>query len=91
MTSSNIDEMIGVPPTRRPGPGDGHHHGQPPHQVLDLDAHGYSVLTVTPSAAQMDWYFLYDKTDPRSGQYHARSYRVLSGTQRVQPVSNPAG
>ncbi|MGP3705602.1 alkaline phosphatase D family protein [Gordonia paraffinivorans] len=92
VTSSNIDEMIGVPPDTA-GPAlataitTANHH----IRYCDLDAHGYSVLTVTPSAAQMDWYFVYDKTDPRSGQYHARSYRVLSGTQRVQPVSNPAG
>ena len=55
----------------------------------EFDAHGYSVLTVTPAATQMDWYFVHDKTNPRSGQYYARSYRVANGTQRVVPAGGP--
>ncbi|MDL9944811.1 alkaline phosphatase D family protein [Gordonia sp. ABSL11-1] len=90
VTSSNVDDIIGVPE---------HTVGNAvPAAIMaanhhvrwnDFDAHGYAVLTVTPSAAQMDWYFVNDKTDPRTGRYHARSFRVASGTQRVQPVGRP--
>jgi alkaline phosphatase D len=46
---------------------------------------------VTPAAVQMDWYFLADPADPASSIRHARSYRVRTGTQRVQRVSTPIG
>ncbi|AZG44126.1 alkaline phosphatase D family protein [Gordonia insulae] len=91
VTSSNIDDILEVPE---------HTVGAavPPaimaanHHVRwnDFDAHGYAVLTVTPAAAQMDWYFLADKTDPRTSRYHARSFRVASGSQQVRPVAGPA-
>ncbi|OLT47411.1 alkaline phosphatase [Gordonia sp. CNJ-863] len=91
VTSTNIDEMFNVPenttgPTIAAAFGAANHH----IRYCELDSHGYSVLTVTPSATQMDWYFLNDKTNPRSGQYCAKSFRVRSGTQRVQPVGRPA-
>lgn len=55
----------------------------------DLDAHGYGVFTVTAAAAQMDRYFLHDKNQRRTGQYHARSFRVRNGSTRVTPVTDP--
>ncbi|WP_040511676.1 alkaline phosphatase D family protein [Gordonia soli] len=90
VTSSNIDDILKVP-ERTVG-------AAVPAAITavnrhvrwnDFDAHGYSVLTVTPAAAQMDWYFLTDKADARSGDYHARSYRVPNGSQRVEPVTTP--
>ena len=90
VTSSNIDDILKVPE---------HTVGNavPPAIMAannhvrwnDFDAHGYSVLTVTPAFAQMDWWFLNDKTDPRTGQYHARSFRVRDGVARVTPVAWP--
>lgn len=90
VTSSNIDDILGVPE---------HTVGNAVpvaitaanHHVRwnDFDAHGYAVFTVTPAAAQMDWYFLADKADPRTARYHARSFRVASGSQRVHPVRTP--
>ncbi|GAB91952.1 alkaline phosphatase D family protein [Gordonia rhizosphera] len=90
VTSANVDDFLKVPE---------HTVGAavPPAIMAtnrhvrwnDVDAHGYGVLTVTPAASQMDWYFLVDKADPRTGRYHARSFRVRSGTQRVAPVSGP--
>ncbi|NDK90862.1 alkaline phosphatase [Gordonia desulfuricans] len=90
VTSSNIDDIVKVPE---------HTAGSVVSSALtavnrhvrwnDFDAHGYSVFTVTPAAAQMDWYFLNDKTDPKSGQYLAKSYRVGNGTQRVSPAAGP--
>ncbi|WP_020171502.1 alkaline phosphatase D family protein [Gordonia polyisoprenivorans] len=90
VTSSNIDDILGVP---------GHTAGAAVSPALmaanrhvrwnDFDAHGYAVLTVTPSAAQMDWWFVTDKTDARTGRYHGRSYRVTAGSPRVQPAASP--
>ncbi|MBD1321760.1 alkaline phosphatase D family protein [Gordonia hankookensis] len=91
VTSANIDDILGVPE---------HSVGAAvPTAIMaanrhvrwnDFDAHGYGVLTVTPAAAQMDWYFLVDKADPRTSSYHARSFRVPSGTPRVGSVAGPA-
>ena len=57
---------------------------------VDTDAHGYAVLTGTPAATQMDWFFVNNRADPRSGQRYGQSWRVPSGTQRVQPSGSPA-
>lgn len=90
VTSSNIDDILNVPE---------HTVGNAVPLAMtavnrhvrwnDFDAHGYSVLTVTPAAAQMDWFFLHDKADARSGQYHGRSYRVPHGVASVRPTAGP--
>ncbi|WP_419221336.1 alkaline phosphatase D family protein [Gordonia sp. CPCC 206044] len=92
VTSSNIDDILKVPE---------HTVGAavPPAIMAvnrhvrwnDFDAHGYGLLTVDAAAAQMDWYFVVDKADPHTARYHARSFRVRSGTQRVEPAARPAG
>ncbi|MGW9267356.1 alkaline phosphatase D family protein, partial [Gordonia terrae] len=91
ITSTNIDDMLNVP-ANTAGVAVSSAFGATNHHVRwsEFDAHGYSVLTVTPAATQMDWYFVHDKTNPRSGQYYAKSYRVASGTQRVVPAGGPA-
>jgi hypothetical protein len=33
---------------------------------LDMDSHGYGVLDITAARAQMDYYVLSDRTDPRA-------------------------
>jgi alkaline phosphatase D len=38
----------------------------------------------------MDWFFVNNRADPRSGQRYGQSWRVPSGTQRVQPSGSPA-
>ncbi|WP_237421714.1 alkaline phosphatase D family protein [Gordonia sp. SID5947] len=91
VTSSNIDDILGVPE---------HTVGAAvPTAIMaanrhvrwnDFDAHGYAVLTVTRAAAQMDWYFLVDKADPRTSRYHARSFRVRSGSPHVEAATGPA-
>ncbi|WP_238419158.1 alkaline phosphatase [Gordonia sp. 'Campus'] len=90
VTSTNIDDMLNVP-ANTAGVAVSSAFGATNHHVRwsEFDAHGYSVLTVTPAAAQMDWYFVHDKTDPRSGQYYAKSYRVPNGTQMVMPAGGP--
>jgi alkaline phosphatase D len=51
--------------------------------------HGYGVLTVMRQAAQMDWYFVSDRTRADSGEKHGVSFRVAAGTQRARRVSSP--
>ena len=90
VTSSNIDDILKVPANTLgaavpPAIMTANHHVR----WNEFDSHGYAVLTVTPAATQMDWYFVDEKADPKTGQRHARSFRVPSGSQRVQPVSRP--
>ncbi|WP_086827518.1 alkaline phosphatase [Streptomyces sp. NRRL B-24572] len=56
---------------------------------VDMDHHGYGVLDVTAARSQMDYYTVSDKTDPAATAAWARSYRTLSGTQRVERVYQP--
>ncbi|MFF0064783.1 alkaline phosphatase D family protein [Streptomyces sp. NPDC005279] len=56
---------------------------------LDMDSHGYGVLDVTAERSQMDYYVLSDKTKQDATSKWARSYRTLSGTQKVERVNQP--
>ncbi|MGW0901481.1 alkaline phosphatase D family protein, partial [Streptomyces goshikiensis] len=56
---------------------------------LDMDAHGYGVLDVTAERSQMDYYVVSDKRRQDATAAWARSYRTLSGTQKVERVSQP--
>ncbi|MFC4610228.1 alkaline phosphatase D family protein [Streptomyces maoxianensis] len=56
---------------------------------LDMDNHGYGVLDVTAERSQMDYYVLSDRTKQDATTKWARSYRTLSGSQRVERVSQP--
>ncbi|MFI1967691.1 alkaline phosphatase [Streptomyces cinnamoneus] len=56
---------------------------------IDMDSHGYGVLDVTAERAQMDYYVLSDKRDAKATASWARSYRTLSGTQKVERVDAP--
>ncbi|MCR5976238.1 alkaline phosphatase [Gordonia jinghuaiqii] len=90
VTATNVDDMFDVPPDTAGVALSTAFRGANHHvRFCELDAHGYSVLTVTPAATQMDWYFVHDKTNPRSGQFYAKSFSVASGTQRVAPVGRP--
>lgn len=54
---------------------------------LDTDSHGYGVLDITAARAQMDYYVLSDRTDPKATATWKRSYRTTAGTQKVERVS----
>jgi alkaline phosphatase D len=56
---------------------------------VDTDRHGYGVLDITADRAQMDYYVLSDRTDPNATSSWARSYRTLSGTQKLERVYSP--
>ncbi|MET8949493.1 alkaline phosphatase D family protein [Streptomyces sp. NPDC004393] len=56
---------------------------------VDTDRHGFGVLDVTASRAQMDYYVLSDRTDANATAKWERSYRTLSGTQKVERTYDP--
>ncbi|WP_130342204.1 alkaline phosphatase D family protein [Herbihabitans rhizosphaerae] len=92
VTSDNMDEILKVPPRTLTLAVEGGLTALNRHvKWLEFDSHGACVLEVTPSAAQVDWFFLADKTKPDSTLRHARSYRVQDGTQRVERVYSPIG
>ncbi|PXW35470.1 UNVERIFIED_CONTAM: alkaline phosphatase D [Williamsia faeni] len=91
VTSNNVDDIVGVPEYTAGAAAAGalttiNHH----LRWVDTDAHGYAVLTVTPAATQMDWFFITSREDPGSGQRYAQSWRVPNGARHVQPAPGPA-
>ncbi|MFD4900952.1 alkaline phosphatase D family protein [Streptomyces sp. NPDC058411] len=56
---------------------------------VDLDSHGYGVLDVTAERSQMDYYAVSDKTAKDATSSWVRSYRTLSGTQKIERVNAP--
>jgi alkaline phosphatase D len=92
VTSDNFDEILGTPPRTTSLVLEAAIQALNRHvKYVELDSHGASVLEVTPSGTQMDWYYLANKADPASAATWARSFRTRSGTQRVQSVGTPIG
>ncbi|MFC7492744.1 MULTISPECIES: alkaline phosphatase D family protein [unclassified Nocardioides] len=56
---------------------------------LDFDSHGFSVLDVTATRAQMDWYVIGDRADHATPITWSVSYRTRTGTGRVEQVGGP--
>ncbi|MCB5169631.1 alkaline phosphatase D family protein [Streptomyces bambusae] len=56
---------------------------------VDMDSHGYGVLDITAAQSQMDYYVLSDKRRADATSAWTRSYRTLSGTQKVERVYQP--
>jgi alkaline phosphatase D len=58
-------------------------------KYLDFDSHGFSVLDLTATRAQMDWYVIGDRADPAATATWATSYRTRTGTGRLEQVGRP--
>ncbi|MCC2279358.1 alkaline phosphatase D family protein [Streptomyces sp. ET3-23] len=92
VTADNLDDTLHVRPhTVSAAAGAAIRAANRHVKWVDMDSHGYGVLDVTRERAQMDYYVLSDKTDPKSAATWARSYRTRSGTQRVERVTSPVG
>ncbi|MQY15861.1 Phospholipase D [Streptomyces sp. RB5] len=90
VTSDNIDEITGLPAGTVSLIAEAAIKAANGHiQWLDLDSHGYGVLSVTPQSSQMDYYKVSDKKSPTATSKWLRSYRTLSGTQTVERASAP--
>ncbi|MBP2402372.1 Phospholipase D precursor [Streptomyces netropsis] len=92
VTSDNIDDLLHVPPhTVSLAAATAIKAANRHVKWLDMDSHGYGVLDITTEHAQMDYYVLSDKKDPKATSSWSRSYRTRTGTQRVERVKTPAG
>ncbi|MCK0439317.1 alkaline phosphatase D family protein [Gordonia alkaliphila] len=91
VTSNNLDDMVSVPEQTLGAPASAALMATNRHtRWVDTDAHGYAVLTVSPVAAQMDWYFVTDRSVRRSPFRHGQSWKVAAGSRRLTKVSRPA-
>ncbi|WP_037897261.1 alkaline phosphatase D family protein [Streptomyces sp. NRRL S-920] len=90
VSSDNIDDLLGVAPHTVSLAAATTLRAANRHvKWLDMDSHGYGVLDVTAERSQMDYYALSDRTDPDATSSWVRSYRTLSGTQKVERVREP--
>ncbi|MFD0419594.1 alkaline phosphatase D family protein [Streptomyces sp. NPDC127108] len=90
VTSDNVDDFLNVPPQTLSLVGVAAVKAANRHvKWLDMDSHGYGVLDVTAERSQMDYYIVSDRTDPEATSSWARSYRTLTGTQKVERVQAP--
>ncbi|MFD3536146.1 alkaline phosphatase D family protein [Streptomyces sp. NPDC058664] len=90
VTSDNLDDLLHVAPGTLSVVAAGAVKAANRHvKWVDMDHHGYGVLDVTADRSQMDYYTISDKADPAATTAWARSYRTLSGTQRVERVHQP--
>ncbi|WP_055526687.1 alkaline phosphatase D family protein [Streptomyces graminilatus] len=90
VTSDNLDDLVKVPEgtvTALASPviraANRHVHW------VDTDRHGYGVLDITADRAQMDYYVLSDRTKANATSAWSRSYRTLSGTQKMERTNDP--
>ncbi|MFI8422712.1 alkaline phosphatase D family protein [Streptomyces sp. NPDC085479] len=92
VTSDNLDDLLNVAPGTLSVVASGAVKAANRHvKWVDMDHHGYGVLDVTAERSQMDYYTVSDKRDPAATASWTRSYRTLSGTQRVERVYQPVG
>ncbi|MFI0911134.1 alkaline phosphatase D family protein [Streptomyces abikoensis] len=90
VSSDNLDDLLHVAPHTLSVPAAAAIKTSNRHvKWLDMDGHGYGVLDVTADRAQMDYYVLSDKTDPKATTSWARSYATRSGSQRIERVDAP--
>ena len=90
VTSDNLDDIVKVPEgtvTAIASPiikaANRHVHW------VDTDRHGYGVLDITAARTQMDYYVVSDRTKQDATSSWSRSYRTLSGTQKVERTYDP--
>ncbi|WP_058044841.1 alkaline phosphatase D family protein [Streptomyces roseifaciens] len=90
VSSDNLDDLLGVAPhTVSLAAVTAIKAANRHAKWVDMDSHGYGVLDITPEQAQMDYYVLSDKADPKATTEWSRSYRTRSGTQQVERVRTP--
>ncbi|MER5884471.1 alkaline phosphatase D family protein [Streptomyces sp. NPDC001941] len=90
VTSDNIDDILHVAPNTVSTVAEVAIQAANRHvKWLDMDSHGYGVLDVTAERSQMDYYVLSDRRKQDATTSWTRSYRTLSGTQKVERVGAP--
>ncbi|MEU1114909.1 MULTISPECIES: alkaline phosphatase D family protein [unclassified Streptomyces] len=90
VSSDNVDDLLHVAPHTLSLVAVGAIKAANRHvKWLDMDSHGYGVLDVTAERSQMDYYVVSDRADPGATSSWVRSYRTLSGTQKVERADAP--
>ncbi|MCX4732626.1 alkaline phosphatase [Streptomyces sp. NBC_01363] len=90
VTSDNIDDILHVAPQTVSVVAAAAVRAANRHvKWVDMDSHGYGVLDVTAERSQMDYYAVSDRTKRDATSAWTRSYRTLSGTQKVERVDRP--
>ncbi|MCQ0022355.1 alkaline phosphatase D family protein [Streptomyces somaliensis DSM 40738] len=90
VTSDNLDDILRVPAgTASVAAATALKAANRHVHWIDMDHHGYGVLDVTPERSQMDYHVISDRTNPDASDRWTRSYRTLSGTQRIERVYAP--
>nr|WP_258396413.1 alkaline phosphatase D family protein [Streptomyces sp. Amel2xB2] len=90
VTSDNLDDILHVAPDTVSSVAEAAIKAANRHvRWLDMDSHGYGVLDLDAERAQMDYFVLSDKKDRDATSEVRRSYRTLSGTQRVEKADDP--
>ncbi|MEV4330513.1 alkaline phosphatase D family protein [Streptomyces sp. NPDC049597] len=90
VTSDNLDDLLHVAPGTVSLVAQGAIRAANRHvKWVDMDAHGYGVLDVTAERTQMDYYTISDRTHRDATSSWSRSYRTVSGTQKVERVNQP--
>ena len=87
ITSNNTDDFMGTTPRTASLALEAVIQAENPHvRFVNLDDHGYSVLHVTATGVQMDWYAISDRRDPHAKSRRLTSWAVSAGTPYVAPV-----
>ncbi|GAA0325441.1 alkaline phosphatase D family protein [Streptomyces turgidiscabies] len=90
VTSDNLDDLVKVPEGTVTALAAPIIRAANRHvQWVDTDRHGYGVLDITAGRAQMDYYVLSDRTKQNATSTWWRSYRTLSGTQKLERTYDP--
>ncbi|MFC6343247.1 alkaline phosphatase D family protein, partial [Nocardioides hankookensis] len=90
VTSSNLKDITGTPPRTTSVVVEQAIKANNRHvKYLDFDSHGFSVLDITATRAQMDWYVIGDRADRRTPIIWSTSYATKTGTGRIEQVTTP--
>jgi alkaline phosphatase D len=95
VTAANLNENLGIPPENVPEdvptPTEiGLAQAYPQLKTVELDEHGYYVLSLTEERAQADWYYVNDIRTPGSGERFSRAFYTLAGENRLQSSEAPS-
>ena len=90
VTSNNLKDITGTPPHTTSTVVEEAIKANNRHiKYLNFDDHGFSVLDVTPTRAQMDWYVIGDRAERDTAITWSVSYATRTGTGRVEQVEEP--
>jgi alkaline phosphatase D len=84
VSSANLDDITGAPPRTASRAAEAAVMANNLHvRYVELDSHGYALITVTEDAIRGDWYFV-DKTDASAGEELATSWVMRDGNARLE-------